>query len=474
MYVDRAESQAACRLPVIAIIGGGYSGAAVALQLARSSSAHRIVVYEPRAEIGRGLAYSTPDPDHRLNVPDSKMTLFSGEPHHFRNWLSLPEAPPLPAGSATMAGDIFAPRCVFGQYVSASLAPALKAGQIEHVQACVTAIRREGSAFTVHDTKAQVQRADVVVLAVSHPPPSLLPELAGLANDPSLVADFSAPEALAGIAPQDRVLIVGAGLTSADILATLMRQGARVPVHVLSRHGWRSQPHGPKQPETLADFTVAPATTALTLLKDVRSAVQAEAARGVTWHAVFDKLRAQGPTIWAALSFSERQRFLRHLRALWDIHRFRIAPQTYATVSEAERANRAIFHAAHLVSAERVQDGILVTLRPRGAKVTRQVMVDKVVLATGPAHAQVIAGNPALASLRDQGLVQADRLKLGIATALEARAIGEAGPVPGLFVAGPLARGTVGELMGVPEVTAWAEHVARQILSSVPVSAAAK
>ena len=28
MYVDRAESQAACRLPVIAIIGGGYSGAA--------------------------------------------------------------------------------------------------------------------------------------------------------------------------------------------------------------------------------------------------------------------------------------------------------------------------------------------------------------------------------------------------------------------------------------------------------------
>ena len=58
--------------PTIAILGGGLSGAAVAYHLARLDCAARIVVVEPRAELGRGLAYSATDPDHRLNVPATK------------------------------------------------------------------------------------------------------------------------------------------------------------------------------------------------------------------------------------------------------------------------------------------------------------------------------------------------------------------------------------------------------------------
>lgn len=468
MYLDRTKTQPVCRHPTIAIIGGGYSGAAVALHLAHRGAAARVIVYEPRAELGRGLAYSTSDPDHRLNVPDSKMTLFSHDPLHFRHWLSSADLPRLPAGSATLAGDIFAPRAVFGQYVAAALAPLLAAGRIEHCQASATSIRKQGAGFAVRDDRGQVQKVEAVVLAVSHPPPVLPPELRALADDPGLIAHTAGEAALAGLAPQDRVLIVGSGLTSADILATLMRQEGRAQVHVLSRHGWRSQPHGPKQAETSADFAAEPASTALALLRKVRAAVRAEAARGITWHAVFDRLRAQGPAIWAALPLPERQRFLRHLRALWDIHRFRIAPQTHATLCEAERRKRAVFHAARLLGAERQAGGLLVTIRRRGARLSQSLTVDKVVLATGPAHAQVIAGNPALAALAGQGLVQPDPLKLGLATAPDGRAIGQAGPVDGLFVAGPLARGTVGELMGVPEVTAWAEHVAGQILASLP------
>jgi len=472
MFMDRTDKTPASRPPVVAVIGGGYSGAAVALHLAQAPGAPRIVVYEPRPEIGRGLAYSTPDPDHRLNVPDHKMTLISQQPTHFHDWLASAQAPRLPAGSATLAGEIFAPRAVFGQYVAAVLAPLVADGTITHRQAEVTAVHHEAGGFAVQDRSGQILRADCVVLAVSHPPPFLPPELNSLADDPALIVNSADPAALAGIAPQDRVLIIGSGLTSADILATLMRQPVRAPVHVLSRHGLRSQPHGPKQPETCADFATDPAKTALALLRRVRAAVRDEAARGITWHAVFDRLRAQGPAIWAALPQPERRRFLRHLRALWDIHRFRIAPQTHAAVVQAEQARRAFFHAAHLVAAERQADGIVVTIRPRRDTRLAHLKVDRVVLATGPAHAQVIAGNPALAGLADQGLVQPDPLRLGIATALDGRAIGTDGPVPGLYVAGPLARGTVGELMGVPEVTAWAEHVAAQILAALPAVAA--
>lgn len=45
----------------IAIIGGGLTGAALAYRLALLSAAPtlRIVVIEPREDLGRGLAYST-------------------------------------------------------------------------------------------------------------------------------------------------------------------------------------------------------------------------------------------------------------------------------------------------------------------------------------------------------------------------------------------------------------------------------
>ena len=54
----------------IAIIGGGASGALAALHLARALpvGSAEIIVIEPAEEIGRGLAYSTDDPGHLLNV----------------------------------------------------------------------------------------------------------------------------------------------------------------------------------------------------------------------------------------------------------------------------------------------------------------------------------------------------------------------------------------------------------------------
>lgn len=465
MFLPRTP---ASRPPVIAIVGGGFSGAAVAWHLARllPASAAVIRVIEPRAELGHGLAYGTTDPDHRLNVPDDRMSLRSDDPLHFRRWLASAEAPLLPAGSATRAGQIFAPRAVFGRYVAAQMAPLLAEGRVEHLRDRVLRIET-GARFTLHPAEGAPFAADLVVLAVSHPAPALPPELAGLKGSGALIADPALPGALAAIAPQDRVLIVGSGLTAADIVATLMRQGQRGAVHVLSRHGRLSQPHGPEQAETAADFARDPARSALTLLRRLRAALAEDAARGLSWHAVFDRLRAQGPAIWAALPLPERRRLLRHLRALWDIHRFRIAPQTHDTLRAAMRAGRVFLHAARLVGVEPAARGRIVAIRRRGGAGIARLAVDRVILATGPAHGGVIRANPALASLQAQGALRPDPLGLGIATLPDGRVLGAGGPVAGLFVAGPLARGAVGELMGLPEVTLWAEHVAAQVAGAL-------
>ena len=68
----------------IAIIGGGYTGAAVAIHLSRASRTKLdITIVEPRDELGRGVAYSTTDPDHRINGPTAAHFLYPDEPAHF-------------------------------------------------------------------------------------------------------------------------------------------------------------------------------------------------------------------------------------------------------------------------------------------------------------------------------------------------------------------------------------------------------
>src|SRR5476649_1711836 len=71
----------------IVIIGGGFTGAALAIQLGRQAQlAGEVTVIEPRAMVGCGLAYSTGDPAHRINVPADKMQLSCAEAGDFERW----------------------------------------------------------------------------------------------------------------------------------------------------------------------------------------------------------------------------------------------------------------------------------------------------------------------------------------------------------------------------------------------------
>ncbi|HEX9952174.1 MAG TPA: FAD/NAD(P)-binding protein, partial [Rubricoccaceae bacterium] len=64
-------------VPTLAIVGGGASGTLVAIHaLAQARAPLAVVLVEARAKIGQGVAYSTPDSAHRLNVPAGKMSAF--------------------------------------------------------------------------------------------------------------------------------------------------------------------------------------------------------------------------------------------------------------------------------------------------------------------------------------------------------------------------------------------------------------
>lgn len=68
--------------PTVAIIGGGFTGAMVAMHVARDRAmgGWQIAVFEPRVRLGCGLAYDTAEPAHRVNVPAARMSIDPDDP----------------------------------------------------------------------------------------------------------------------------------------------------------------------------------------------------------------------------------------------------------------------------------------------------------------------------------------------------------------------------------------------------------
>ncbi len=77
----------------IVIVGGGFSGTALAVHLGRLGQAGlRVTLIEPRSQLAQGVAYSTADPAHRLNVPASRMQLAGDEEGSFDRWYRASDA----------------------------------------------------------------------------------------------------------------------------------------------------------------------------------------------------------------------------------------------------------------------------------------------------------------------------------------------------------------------------------------------
>src|SRR5205085_10150882 len=89
----------------VAIIGGGFSGTIMAAQLARRGRSS--VLIDGSGTVGKGVAYSTTEPAHLLNVRAEGMSAWSGEPDHFAERFE------------SEGGDRrgFAQRRLFGRYV---------------------------------------------------------------------------------------------------------------------------------------------------------------------------------------------------------------------------------------------------------------------------------------------------------------------------------------------------------------------
>ena len=453
--------------PAIAIVGGGFSGTLLALHLLQRAPPRTRVVLIERTQFGRGLAYSTGNSSHLLNVPAGKMSAFHSRPDDFLHWLRrLPEADcgldPSPSS--------FVPRHMFGRYVRHLLNEQIKTPdrreQLELVRGHVVGISASvgGLRLTLDRDRSIV--VDRAVLAIGNFPPAAPPVADPSFYDTRLYRpDPWAADTLTDLDPELPVLLIGTGLTTVDTVISLLDQGHRGPITALSRRGLLPHRHAASPVARRPDSDAFP--TRVNQLARVLSA--SGRAAGEDWRAVIDELRPITTELWQAMSHADRARFLRHLRPWWDVHRHRIACPVAERIDAARAAGQLRIRAGRIRAYRSRPNGLVdVTFRPRFADALECLTAGRVINCAGPDADYSRIRDPLVLSLLSSGMVRPDRLCLGLDCTANCALLGRDGAISRrLFAVGPVTKGTFWEMTAVPDIRRQAEFLANQLASLI-------
>jgi uncharacterized NAD(P)/FAD-binding protein YdhS len=455
----------------VAIVGGAFSGAALAVQLlARGSRDLRIALIEAGERFGRGAAYGTDCPEHLLNTRADRMSLLADEPEHFVRWCRG-------RGMGVRHSD-FVQRRVYGDYVEQTLmtaateaAPVLTALP----RTRVAAVARARRGFELTFANAGSLEADAVVLATGHPLPRdplahWLPQ-----NTPRFLRDPWRAASLDAIQRDDSVLLLGTGLTMVDTALTLAARGHRARIDALSRRGLLPRPHASVTEALPRDLheELERATQRGSLrcmLRAVRCAIAAAESRGLHWQCVIDALRTRTPKIWTAMDARERRSFVERVRPYWDVHRHRLAPSAAERLDSLRASGQLLVRAGGVRSAAARASAIDVEIEARDLQPARERYC-WIVNCTGPTF-EKHTSRGVERQLLESRLLIADPLGLGYLTTLNGTAVGARGPTRGLYLLGPACRPRWWEQTAVPELRQGACTLAEELIGAFDAGAA--
>ncbi len=428
----------------VAIIGGGFSGTVLAAQLARRGIESLLV--DGSGRIGRGTAYSTVQPAHLLNIPAERMSAW---PEDLADFSQLVEAR---GGSA----KDYVERRLYGAYLTDILERAVSSGHVRTAEAEALEAKREGGTWHVALADGTRVEAGSLVLAIGNQQPGV-PEPFEAAGD-RFVADPWSPTAAKAVEELAEsggdALVLGTGLTMVDLALSLDAAGHRGRIVAMSRRGLLPRAHVYNAPKVEVAADDVP-------LGDLRTIARWLRARGakVGWRAAVDSLRPHSHRIWHSLDLPEQQRFVRHARAWWDVHRHRIAPPVADTIARMIGEGRLEVMAARVVGVEADADGLTARYRRRGSDRVRELRAAVAFNCTGPLHAMSGTRNPLLRSLLETGAARPDQLDIGLAVDDRSRAIGS----DRLWALGALAKGRYWEIIAVPDIRGQVAKVAQDI-----------
>ncbi|HYD19807.1 MAG TPA: FAD/NAD(P)-binding protein [Patescibacteria group bacterium] len=432
-----------------AIIGGGFSGLATLANIVRDAQKNLSIAVISRDKRGVfGPAYSTPRPEHLLNVPAGNMGVFSDNPGHFHAWL-------VAQGETAGPGE-YLPRATYGRYLQSVLDETLALARDKGIR--VDWFEGEVDAVEDHAEYIAIRSGDEflaalsVVLAVGN-------ALKGRAETGPITErpwqfDFSS------LSPaQKNIALIGSGLTAADVIISILDSGWQGNIHCYS--GSAALPQSHLIPYDASQRQAPePGGILSQRLSQVLRAMRAHIrASGRDWRYVVDGLRPLTQDIWRSLSETDRSRLVKKYFTLWNIHRHRYAPQIGERIDNALKTGQLTMIAARVKDAVKESGGIRLALDRPAA--TSDTVYDIVFRCAGVDYR--IDNNPLLKKMVEAGLLKTTSDGYGIRASDNLLAYRDR-PCE-IYVIGAPLFGALFETTAVPELRAQAKVISSALLA---------
>ncbi len=472
----------------IAIVGAGFTGSILAAHLLRGAETPTVVhLIECGRRHGAGVAYSTANGAHLLNVRAYNMSAYPDDPRHFLRWLWSRDGD----GHVPPSGHAFVSRALYGAYIRDVLAEAQAEtsshARLRLIRGEAVDLRPDGETVHVQLGDGRRLTVDTAVLCIGNFPPSppcILSATAAeaFASD-RFIGDPWDLQAIARIDRDAQAVILGTGLTMADTVLTLLDQGHRGPITALSRRGLLPLRHQETRPyKSFLHPAVLPSTVLDVLIALKADARRAEAA-GFDWRSAFDALRPHHHRIWAHLPMEERRRFLRHARPFWEVHRHRLAPEVADRIDAARDSGQLRILPGRLEDVTLLADlgpdhgrdggrdggsagGLEIRVVERGGARHHRLTAAALINATGTNCDYARIRHPLVRALLDRGLARPDPLRLGLDVTRTGAVIGGDGrAATRLFALGPVSKAPFWEMTAVPELRSQCAEAAVRLLA---------
>ncbi len=432
----------------VAIVGAGFAGTMAAVQLARRGI-DAVLIGRP-LQTGKGVAYSTEDAAHLINIPAAKMGAWPDAPGDFAETIGC-------------GPEDYVPRLLFGHY----LRDILDASAVTVIEGEAAGVE---PGWTVRMADGSSIAADAVVLASGNQAPDTLPFARDVperlfAADPWGAAGRAA--IAKAVASGGDMLVVGSGLSMIDVALSLDAAGHGGRLVAVSRRGQMPRANLARM-SIIPSSAAAPTGSLNTLWRWVR-----QRSSETAWRDAVDSVRSRAHELWQSLSIDDQRRFLRHARPWWDAHRHRIAPQAGEIVERMIAEGRMEVLGGRVQSLVEADGGIEAVIRQRGAAANDPARHFAVgINCTGPLHAIARTRDPVLRSLLDSGLAEPDALGIGLKVDDGVRVIGpQASPTQRLWAMGSLGKARYWEIIAVPDIRVQAEQVAEAIAKELNADA---
>ncbi|MGE4575132.1 MULTISPECIES: FAD/NAD(P)-binding protein [Parachlamydia] len=452
----------------IAIAGGGISGLAVLANLIfQAQTPFNLFLFEPSHRLPKGVAFSTDCETHPLNVRANAMGALKEHPDDFWKWVEKRKETLQPLFPKTILHpDAFLPRKLYGLYLEDLYERVQAVAEEKKIKLTVILQKVLDASESNDQLLLQVAHenpvtVDALVLACGVPPSKKLSfETPQLLDHPRYISDPWNSSALDSMfLHSSKVLMIGAGLTMADTVASLVHQAFDGKMICVSPRGTSSQPHltaPPAHPLPQVKTKELP-LTARGLFRTVRKKIVSHS----EWRDVIDSLRRCTQPLWAALPLPEKKQFLRHLFSLWNNHRHRMAVASFDMLEKLKKQEKLDMLAGRVTAIE-IENAETLNVTVRTAEKSLQIPVNYVVKCTGPEYQIQKQPNPLIQNLHQKGMALWDTLGMGLALSPHGYIQGN---VPGkIYALGALLLGEKLETTAVPEIRKEAFAIAQKLL----------